>query len=435
MRSFVFVFFYVNLISILFFNSVGLTVSFDHSHEINFSHQVYNHHFTNADKNQNYLYLISKNKLSLNSNIDLSIMPEFFYLQSKQNSEMNFAYLEPGDSHVSLFYDTFSIKTGSYYLKKEGPDIFDPLDVIMPKNFMNPIKPTKQAIFGVKFEKEWTSFLTTEANYIFKNKLPVLPKTNSPWYPRENKFPTTSDSYNATLPEQVNYSIIENQTANPHDLNDNWLFKIKMNLTSTDLILQYAEAVSSQPDITPTLKGSLISTDPIYTIELENPVELIINWHKVKNYGFGITQQFTQIGLLAKVFTNYEVGLAQQKASTAIALEKQISSNVVVLEYSHQSITQDSATRSAKAATFANIFENTLALGFRWATTDASSLLIGSMYDLKMNAYLLNIKPKISWHEKYYSEFSLILLGGKPNSLLWFYDQNDSASLTFGMVL
>ncbi len=399
------------------------------SAEITNTYQKYLNDFKNLENEQNYLQIKLKNSTEFNNHISTNLNPEFKNLTSFNIQSKN-SFLEWHDTNIEFHYSKSTIKAGSFHLKKEGADIFDPLDYFEPKNYMNPLKIDKQALLGFKLEQEVNSKILLEGVYVPLQSITKLPNEKSPWFPRENSIPTANDKYLVHLPDSVEYQIQSNDAKNKNDLKNAWMLKLKLFFSSVDWVFQVAESTSSQPIITPTLNGTLISSTPVFEMNLDNPVLLDFNWIKSHYYGTGIVKTFSDVGAIFKLFYNLESNI-KNKDSVAIGIEKQISEHTIILEHSRQF---EKKEEGSSLSTTSSLFANTWGLGLRYVVNDQFNFLLGGVYEIDAGSYLITLQNKFKFNDFWYSELSFINLGGTKNSLLNHFDKNDNLSFTIGYV-
>jgi len=413
----------------VFLSVITRATEYENTNEFFARTTFYGKSYLYTDSSQNFYSFTSENKIIFNKFVEMKLTPEFTYLDQPRFHETNENHFETKEAFLSFNGQKITTRFGFFQMKKEGPDIFDPLDYQQPKSYLDLLHPTKLPLQGVKVEYEVNSYSTFEATYITKNKTPILPTINSPWLPRDNKIPTQSDSAILKVPQNVAYRIATNevdQGAAEH----NYILKARSQTDSFDFILQIAETLSSSPTITPTLNGTLISTTPIYQIQLDNPVELNVLWKKVKNYGFGITKPLDRIKSLTKFFFNQAISPDERINSYNLAFEKQFETVTLIIETSFQS--SEGKSTATTAASSNGLFSQAAALGLRYAPTDYFSLILGGFNDFKKGSYYFTINPKVNFTSNLYGELQIDQLGGRKDSLLWYFDQNDSISTKLG---
>lgn len=405
----------------IFSNPQAQALDFDTKTEIYVAGNSYAVDSEFAENNQALYFLSSENKVIFNPKFEFALSPEVYYL--------NKVLVEPKELGLKYFGSKLSWTLGAFQMKKEGPDILDPLDYQQPKNYLDPLHSGKLALLGLKAELAVNNYLAFEVGFAPVNRIPVIPQESSAWYPREGVLPTESENYLITLPDNPNYRI-NNQERSKEDLKNNYIFKTKITTSYTDIVLQVAETLSSSPDISPTLTGTLISTTPVFAIKLDNPIELDVRWKKVKNYGGGFNIPLESINLIIKIFSNQEVSENKKTLMSTIAFEKAMGNWIAILEATTQQI--NSRVDNSNLSTMTNLYENAQALGLRYAYGDKFSLLAGGLYDSAKGSYVAILRPKYFFTQNAYTELQLIAVGGKEGSLLSYFDKADSASLKIG---
>lgn len=414
---------------VIFFSYNSWALDFDSKTEVFVAGNSYSVDSEFAEKNQIFYFLSSENKIILNSKYEFALSPEVYYLDNVKIKDQDKAVVEPKELGLKYFGSKLSWTLGFFQMKKEGSDILDPLDYQQPKNYLDPLHSGKLALLGLKAELAVNNYLTFEVGYTPVNRLPIIPQASSAWFPREGVLPTESDSYHITLPNNPNYHIT-NKEKSKEDLKNNYIFKTKITTSYTDIILQVAETLSSTPDITPTLTGTLISTTPVFSIELDNPIELDVRWKKVKNYGGGFNIPLESANMIIKVFSNQEISPDKKTLMTTVAFEKTIGNLIAIFEATTQQI--NSRVDNSNLSTITNLYENAQALGIRYAPNDKFNLLAGGLYDSKYGSYVATLRPKYFFTQNAYSELQFIAVGGKEMSLLSYFEKADSLSLKLG---
>lgn len=417
------------LLLILFFSHPCWALDFDSKTEVFIAGNSYLTESEFAEKNQVLYFLTSDNKIKLNSKYEFALSPEVYFLNNLKKEHKDKAFVDAKELGLNYFGSKLSWTLGFFQMKKEGPDVLDPLDYQQPKNYLDPLHAGKLSLLGVKAELAVNNYLTFEVGFTPQNRIPVIPQESSAWYPREGILPTESDSYLITLPENPNYHI-NNQERSKDDLKNNYIFKSKITTSYTDIVLQVAETLSSSPEISPTLTGNLISASPVFTIELTNPIELDVRWKKVKNYGGGFNIPLESLGLIIKIFSNQEISESKKTLMTTVAFEKTFGQLIAILETTSQQI--NSRVDNSNLSTMTNLYKNAQALGLRYAPNDKFSLLAGGLYDSAQGSYVSTLRPKYLFTQNAYVELQLIAVGGKEDSLLSYFDKADSASLKTG---
>lgn len=420
--------FYI-LFLFLFSHHLSWALVFDSKTEVYIAGNSYSVDSEFAEKNQVLYFLSSDNKIKLNSKYEFALSPEIYFLDNLKAENKDKALVDAKELGLIYFGSKLSWTLGFFQMKKEGPDVLDPLDYQQPKNYLDPLHSGKLSLLGVKAELAVNNYLTFEVGFTPQNRIPVIPQESSAWYPREGVLPTESESYLINLPANPDYHI-NNEERSKDDLKNNYIFKTKITTSYTDIVLQVAETLSSSPDISPTLTGNLISASPVFTIELTNPIELDVRWKKVKNYGGGFNVPLESLGLIVKIFSNQEVTENKKTLMTTVAFEKTFGNLIAILETTSQKI--NSRVDNSNLSTMTNLYKNAQALGLRYAPSDKFNLLVGGLYDSDQGSYVATLRPKYFFTQNAFTELQLIAVGGKEGALLSYFDKADSASLKIG---
>lgn len=416
-------------ILLIFLSHQAWTLDFDTKTEVFAAANSYAVDSKFAEKNQFFYSLSSENKIIFNSKYEFAVSPEFYYLDNSKSEFKDKGLVEPKELGLKYFGSKLSWTLGFFQMKKEGSDILDPLDYQQPKNYLDPLHSGKLALLGLKAELAVNNYLSFELGFTPQNRIPVIPQESSAWYPREGVLPTESDNFLITLPDNPNYRI-NNEEKSKEDLKNNYIFKAKITTSYSDIVLQVAETLSSSPDITPTLTGTLISATPVYAIKLDNPIELDVRWKKVKNYGGGFNIPLESMNLIVKIFSNQEITESKKTLMTTVAFEKTMGNLIAIFEATAQQI--NSRVDNSNLSTITNLYENAQALGLRYARGDKFSILAGGLYDSVKGSYVATLRPKYFFTQNAYAELQIIAVGGKEKALLSYFDKADSASLKIG---
>ena len=411
--------------SFILIATTAVAYEFENQNTVSLNTNYYLKSYGGADQIENHLFFLSENRLKITSRVDFFASPLFdVYTGSAEKKHL--ATADVKDFKFALTNKNISLDIGFFNVKKIGPDIIDPLGYFEPRDLTDVLNPRKMSLGGAQLEAEiFKNFIFT-AVFVPQNRLSKLPRTTSMWYPRETKLPLTAADTKATLPSESLYQINNNGPEKNSDLKNNYLLQIKYSSGDLELDLQAAESISNVPKITPTLTGTLVSVNPT-EIALQNPIELDILWKKNKNYGGGLSYSFTDTGIIARAFYNLNVTPDDETQQSVFALEKQFQDLIVIYEYSHSKSTQNQNTSSLVSA--ATLFENTHTLAARYSLTDKLKLKFAGYLDATSSSNLWLLNAEYHFSDDMYIEIQKTDITGLGNSLLSYYDKNDSYSL------
>ena len=408
------------IILFIFISNLAWSFDFESSHELSGYKNFY------EQNSENYFYFLANYKLNLNSNIKLKYSPELQLIQYDKDKLDAVDYTTHKGSLDIETKKTLS-RFGYFQIKKEGPDIFDPMNHVQNSNYFDPLHIRQKSLLGLYSEFTILDQWSIELAYIPKNTVPTLPKTSSAWFPKADVFPTASNNYVLHLPENIKYVVTKNDADRPESLNNNFILKSKFSHDSTDFIIQYDEMLSNNPAVSPELTGTVISANPILEIELDNPVRLSFTWGKVKNYSLGIIHAHDYLGVILKYFVNYQKSSIYNETFHAAAVEKQFSEVAIVLEKSY--VEKKYLQTTEASSTFGNLFKNATALGLRYSVNDKFNFLFGAIYDHETQSSIVYVKPKYQITDSLSVDLQLISIDGTEKSLLSFFRRSDSVSL------
>lgn len=410
---------------ILFNLIFSLAFSFENQNTITYQTIGFQTNSLSASRYEHQIGVLSENQFSFGAQSQLKISP---ILSAEQNSLDTKPMYDLDAKELLLNYSgaRYNVEIGYLNLKKEGPDIFDIWGHFQPKNYKSLLNITTLPVLGISIDSELSKSLTLTTAFVPENRLSKIPNKNSMWLPRENKLPLASDDTVAELPANPSYEIEANQAEKKQDLQNNFLIRLKYSGSQMDAVIQISESISNTPIITPTLTGQLISINPT-KIQLDNPILLDLKWKKNKNYGIGVSYSFNEIGVIAKLFSNYTLTPDHESLQTVLAIEKQFENLVAVYEYTHT--TKKDNLSSNALATANSLFSNAHATALLYSLGDNIKLKMGGFLNTDMAGYAVLIGGKYQINDSWSSEIQYLTISGNPDSVLGLYENNDAASL------
>lgn len=397
----------------------------NHSNTFQLGYTAYQGRFPSVDSEFSNLNFTSENTFFYSKKSEFKISPAL-YFWTFQNSHTSHFEGDVKDLNYTYFGRDLTFQVGFFNLKKDGPDVIDPLDTFQPRIWIDPLNKSLFSLGGLRLEYDPFENVVFEFVFVPQNRLSRTPLENSPWYPREKKLPLSNELAIANLPDNPQYVITQNEAEKKSHLQNNYQLKGKFTFDQTDLFLQYNEVLSLTPTITPVLSGSFVSAAPILEVNLTNPIELHIVWSKLKNYSAGVVSAFDAYRLIAKAFVNYQVTSVDKTTLSVVALEKQLDNTAVVFEASKSDTVSDMTSNST--ANIYSLYKQAVVLGLRHSFNDDLTILCGGLYDTYKGANFLYLRPKYNLNDQLSIELQAAFLGGKKDSLLWYFDHNDSYS-------
>ncbi len=417
MRFFIFVIFFFNF-------WVAQAYDFENSNSIILNTNYFSDSVAVADKIENDGLFLSENNFYFSKNWSLKLSPQLLATYGSAEKKSR-AELDAKEARLTYAGSKLTVDFGFLNIKKIGPDLIDPLDYFQPRDWQNPLAARKLSVAGLQIEFEPLKNLTLTAIYVPENRISKLPRQTSLWYPRENKLPLSTDDTKATLPENPEYQITSNSLEKKSDAKNNYLIKLKYSLQDFDFYLQASESLAVVPIITPTLTGTLISLNPI-EIVLQNPIQLDVVWKKNKNYGAGFVQSFSNYGLIAKLFYNYNITPDDENQQGAFAIEKQLQDLILIYEFSRSEKKLQAVSTTLTSTN--SIFSNAHALAARLSYSENLKFKLGVF--LEANTQGVVAIANIEYHltDNLFAELQRTELSGQKNSLIGLFQNNDVTS-------
>lgn len=320
-----------------------------------------------------------------------------------------------------------AISLGLQTLAAEGPDLFNPAEILHSKDWKNPLQPKLLPALGVSlnFEREaWTFDLF----FIPEQTPPRLPGENSLWWPRATRIPIESDSLEFQIPNNTQYQMLAAQST-PGALRNNIYFRTQFKTNRFEGQWAFYEGFAPQPQVLTVASSSLIAGPPKQILLLDSPVGLSPFYyrHQVN----ALTATLPLKNWILRGAANWidpidkGDGVPTWKSERTLGLERSFATShgLWTLLLQHQSISQ--GERGQEISFLRSLFEDSWTLGLRAPMTEAITLLTSLLYDHKgfSNLFMTELSYQIT--------SSLVLrsagfwLNGPPETLLGLYQDHD----------
>ena len=327
---------------------------------------------------------------SSEATIDLHLIQETRFDKNTQfQSDLQINHWQGQKAHRTYFYpQKFVIvgksKSTTTYLGTKDIQLSQ-IDFLSPVQFYQTLDlthPLRAQAFNplVLGGKSKIPLGTFELYYMPVRKPSQLPHERSPWLPQKVY---TDSNYILYLPDEVRYSIGDRQSGNHAELN-NLLVAGTLNMQDMDWKLIYYNGISSFPEMTPRVSGTIIQT--------ANPViarvnsDVVLNIYDTRTESFGSSYQWA----LGKNILRLENAWNRRYYSTG---KKEEQENAVQLE---------------RLVSFFNYGQGVIQAAYLWNNDD--TLSSPSLFSLRqaINRSVL-IGTKINWKEKH--DFTAYFLG------------------------
>lgn len=387
------------------------------------------------DTNQNLT------QLELNPIFDLKFSNDWkFFLKptfvsspnNKSTDEQTF--FDPTETYLRYKGDVLKVQAGYNVFSWGVTDGYNPLDVLNPKQYFNPLDSKKKGVLSLAVNSSWDPW-DIEAIYIPWSSGAQLPGRESRWLPREIFIPQTQDNNLVLLlPETLRYNYGSHQ-----DLNDarsnNYALKISRRGEHFDFSFSGYEGVATFPLVEPLVTGSIIQVSPKTVVQVDPDVTLNTKNYRIRQGGFTLVNHSWDFLIkLASSYTQSQGDLQNLPGWThenVAALERTFTlgeSAVLIAVLQHSFIFSDRKNDSNLSAT--EIFRRAWMLGGKMSWKEVWSFSLLGLYDQERYSHY----EEISIARKFFDAWNIALtarfIQGDQETPLGVYGKNDSYSLS-----
>lgn len=308
-------------------------------------------------------------------------------------------------------------------------DGYSPLDVVNSRVFLDPLGSEKRGatVIDSLFEQDTWS---VQALYIPIQQKPVLPATDSRWLPRSIVIDNSGEETQLISPQSLLFNYEEEKELDDA-FSNNFALQAKKRLDFIDLGLVYFEGLAQTPQFEITATGTLIQTDP-RIIQINPDVQLTPVYYKVRVAGAQfVIPVGNSIFRLESAYTDViseVVGIPEWSHQSVLALESPFyfgSRSLTAMVqgyYGDSSIGKDNLVSSSS-----RIFDDSVALGFRYAHSSQNSLLAFAVYNISSESSYARMDWQISFNSWVSGSVVYENFEGNESTFLGTYDNNDRA--------
>lgn len=304
-------------------------------------------------------------------------------------------------------------------------DAINPLDVINPRSYRNPLSPVK--IGSLSCAITWTGDQQSfDAVYIPKQLPHTLPTTSSRYLPRDSSFANFSGEFQgrsatiqqSTEPLRFHYK----DTSDPsHAMDHNWALRYQNTSSLGDLHLIAFQGLPSFPDFSnPEVRLTQTGWSPI-TYRLEPDVDLTPKYQRVNVLGVGfVTSIAGTVFKLAHASTSrtssdYEISLPQ---TTVLGLERAFSAmgldHIFILQYSQ---VRDLSTLTDSIYSTREFLDGAVLAALRTSSSIHWNLTLGLLSNPQTQARITQGEFQYRLNDIYQLHASLQQFSGKDGGL------------------
>lgn len=383
------------------------------------------------DVNQNSAGLELKigTNYTFNKNLKFLFSPWFKTDPINLSSEERFQF-DPDELAVEWRQTTQRLKLGYSLRKWEGTDLVNPMDVIHPKNWRDPLQGRLRPSPGLFYTGDkgrWSWDFT----YIPIQSKALLPGEKSPWWPRLRQVPVEADDLILRLPTDVEYEVGDVEELD-HALTHNFALRVQYHASFWDFSLAGFEGSSSAPLLTPVINLVPIQISPKRIFQLLSPIRIEPIHYRHRVLAFANVWNLDEIIIRLSAHHAQSIGddprLPGWSELGVIGVEKGFSfgnqSVVLLLQYI---ISRRPDIDSLSM--LSSLFENSYMLGARWVPGE--KWIWTAAYFQEQTTFSSLIHSELDWNftENWHQKISVDLFSGSSGSPLGVYENNDQISL------
>ncbi|MGE5086489.1 MAG: hypothetical protein ACM3MG_09335 [Bacillota bacterium] len=342
-------------------------------------------------------------------------------------------WMDPAETYFQWKRDPLSIQVGYNIITWGVTDGYNPVDVVNPKQYFDPLHSRKKGILSL-LVSESLSWFDYDFLYIPINAGATMPGEESRWLPREVFIPL--DPANSTillLPKSLRYHY--GSTADlDHARDNNFALRLQKHLGPVDISVSGYDGAASFPLVQPLFTGTIVQVAPKTVIAVDPDVTLNLKNYRTRQGGG--TFIISQWDFLFKYETSYSQSIGDDPLApgwlheNVLGLEKTFSFTdgmlIGVLQYSF--LNSQRSNDSNLSAT--EIFRRSWLLGFKMQWREVWNLsaqgLIDELHGSSFQEYSLGRR----FFDRITIAATADFIEGPSDSPLGVYNKNDSYSLT-----
>ncbi|RZA08464.1 MAG: hypothetical protein EOP11_04765 [Proteobacteria bacterium] len=360
-------------------------------------------------------------------------------------------YLDAPEGYFQYQALPFTFQVGLNVFTWGDTDVFNPLDVVNPRRYYDPLRSEKVGTPAVVVKREFENFFV-EGVYIPVQRRTYLPGENSRWLPRDvyrlRSLGTSEGAVRLNLPSNIAYSYVEpDQTGNA--LRNNFGGRIKFRLPGFDWTIAGFQGASITPEVGPKEIGirSISVVGGVKTFDVYPDVALQATSYPIRMTGTSFT--WDTLGFLVKGAVAYTHVLNRPDADRIanpelrkLGLPSRLWESVLAAERTF-SVGSGSLTALAQATrvergdnldtnsiSIARMFERAGMGALRWAPDEGTTVLASYLRDFKFKGSLWHIEGSYKIRDGWRAKVSGDILSGNTETPIGTYGANDRVTVS-----
>lgn len=356
---------------------------------------------------------------------------------NKFDPESEKTYLDAPEFNFEWRFRDFKFRFGMNTVNWGVVDLNSPSDTVNTQAMFHPLRPIKRGAGMI--ETQWgPEAFALHTIYIPRQARPILPATDSRWFPREFLL-ENNGADSVKIPDELNYEYVSDEDLN-NALDNNYGARLTSHVGSWDFQLTHFEgtAITIRPTFT-----TVFSSDPDYTYEAVNPISLAPVYYRVRTSGLGMVYAgerwiYRLESAYQHTVSTDDFGFATKGESilqpwswmsvAAIETNASLGSTTLTIlaQYYH---TENPQSPNNQITSAYRLFDRTGILGFRWAASDDTTVMASALLETQTQGlfWMAGFETKVADSLKMslgWRDFS-----AQKDGLLKTYDKADHATL------
>ena len=364
----------------------------------------------------------------------ITIAP-YLYSDPSSSSPGEKAIVDFNEANVESKMGDFNLKVGFNSVSWGATDVFNPLDVVASRRYMDPLNGEKRGVPSVilGYDGGASRF---EAIYVPVQQDAFLPGENSRWLPRDITVNRSNDFAQVDLPKDLHYSYLPKEEIE-NAQRDGFGARYEHSGEGMDFSAIFYQGAATTPAIFPEISGTITSLDPLL-IQLDPEVKLRPVYYKRRTAGASavMTLESTifRIAGAASEQLHARSNLPGSAQYGVLGVEHNLAvgaSTLTVLLQGTIAAHEDQADN--QVSSLERIFDRSWLLGFRLATSSEWTVTLAALYDTVWEGLFTQFKAERKITDGLTATIGADIVEGKPGTPLGTYRKNDR--VTFGLTL
>lgn len=318
-------------------------------------------------------------------------------------------------------------------------DGYNPLDVVNPRDFSDPLHAKKMGSFGLHYSRALTSSLQIETLYIPVQTTSILPAEKSRWLPRRIFLPAGEDMQ-ILLPDHVDYSIRHAEDLNA--LQNNFGARLLLTEGDREWGLVFFDGMSNMPVIRADIvTGPPLSLFPIIVLAVDPNVVVTPVYYRVQTTGASLVWSFDSfIMRLQSAYTHVrskadENDLPSWSQENVWAFEKNMAFGAVSVTALLQGTYNQRSRAAGSSSGLTELLDRAVMLGFRVSPSLAWESYVFAGVDTQGQGSLMGFSLGHNLTEQTKLEIRGDFLQGPDSSWVGSYRNNDQIYFSFSYLM